>query len=619
MSHKVMYLRFVATLILLLGFIPNKSMADSTSVLNMDTFSIKGIFVNDQVTSIVTDSRGLAYFSLSTGIAEFDGNEWRLIPLTVKTAHQQLAVNNKGRIYLGSEKSLGQLVVESSGNTLFEDLYRIPDTMKTTYLAKTLIKDSTVYFIADNSVFIYEKGVNKSVQSVRYNGKIITAELFDGKTFVMDQQKGLGYLNENYAFVPVENGRLHRSNLLKAFKNQLLVPTYSQGIYRVIKKSSGYRMELYTTINQHFTANQTHLGLDVFNDSYLAIATSVGMYLLQEEKGIIAMNQLDAKELRNPVYYVYFSPRGSVWLGRQNSVTLVNSRELIFKTNPVNQQKDTHQDSTAIKPAESDTTRGFFSSIAHSIDDWLYSKYDLSFFPHKRVTKIITNSDFVSIIRKVELTANDSTVFAGAFTKEQLGVQSLQQADTIIYQFTNEQNAFRFTYTSNNYEHLDKLKYQTRLDGLDSDWSVPTANIFREYTNLDWGKYTFKVKALGIDGNSSIEASYTFRINPPWHQTLWFFFVQIGFIIGMLIFSHLLSRKGIALKMADKMVAISVLITFEYINLYLGEYIAMIAGGIAFFEVGITVVNGLVLDPVINWYHSIIERFTKKGSDSNED
>lgn len=593
-----------------LFFLPATLFAtDSTkSEIQFENFSTEGIFVNDQVTSIVTDNRGLVYFSLSTGIAEFDGNEWRLIPLTVKTDHQQLAVNSKGRIFLGSEKSLGQLVVENSGRTLFNEIYQLPDSLGISYLAKTLVKDSLVYFIADNAISIYNQ---ENLSLYRFKGTIITAEFFDNRLFVMEQQKGLGYLDRNYHFVPVEKGHMYRSHLLKVYQSSLLIPTYSHGLFKLEKSGTGYTIVPFEKLSEYKYDDNNMVSLDVFEDKFIAFTTNSHFFLYSEDKGIIGTKAFDKNELKNPVYYLYFSPRGSIWLGRQNSVTLVNSRRYIWGDS-VNDslQSMMRLDSLNANKNSDSLGVGFFYDLFKQIDNWLYNTLDFSFTNRDYSATQVSKSDFVSIVRKVELTANDSTVFAGAFTKEQLGVQSLQQADTVIYQFTNEQNAFRFTFTSNSYEEIDQLRYQTKLTGLDFDWSIPTTNIFREYTNLDWGKYSFNVRAIDAKGNISSEASYRFRINPPWHQTIWFFFVQIGFIIGMLIISHQLSKRGYALTLADKLVAISVLITFEYINMYLEGYIEVLAGGVAFFEVGIIVVTGLVLDPVVEWYKSMIEHFS---------
>jgi DNA-binding CsgD family transcriptional regulator len=60
----------------------------------------------------------------------------------------------------------------------------------------------------------------------------------------------------------------------------------------------------------------------------------------------------------------------------------------------------------------------------------------------------------------------------------------------------------------------------------------------KDYTNLPYGKYTFKVKARNNLGNSSLPVAYSFTINPAWYQTWWFYLfclLLIVFFIYLLI------------------------------------------------------------------------------------
>jgi hypothetical protein len=65
------------------------------------------------------------------------------------------------------------------------------------------------------------------------------------------------------------------------------------------------------------------------------------------------------------------------------------------------------------------------------------------------------------------------------------------------------------------------VAYQYRLDPVDSAWSEWSPNPFIDYTNLDEGRYTFRVRARGATGATSSEAQWSFTVHPPWYRTPW--------------------------------------------------------------------------------------------------
>lgn len=67
------------------------------------------------------------------------------------------------------------------------------------------------------------------------------------------------------------------------------------------------------------------------------------------------------------------------------------------------------------------------------------------------------------------------------------------------------------------------LSYQHRLEGIDRDWSPPSALRAVDYAQLAPGSYRFLVRAVHEDGTTSVEpASVSFRIRPPFWRTGWF-------------------------------------------------------------------------------------------------
>ncbi len=75
------------------------------------------------------------------------------------------------------------------------------------------------------------------------------------------------------------------------------------------------------------------------------------------------------------------------------------------------------------------------------------------------------------------------------------------------------------------------LRYQTRLDPEDADWSAPMAEPFAELTRLPPGAYTFRVRTVGPSGEIGPETSWSFRVLPPWYLTPWSLILGFGIAI----------------------------------------------------------------------------------------
>lgn len=95
-------------------------------------------------------------------------------------------------------------------------------------------------------------------------------------------------------------------------------------------------------------------------------------------------------------------------------------------------------------------------------------------------------------------------------------------------------NGIRFDYSAPYFIRENQIRYQTFLEGLDADWSNWEDKVYREFSNLPWGKYTFRVRAKNTFGTVSEEIDYTFEISPPWYATWWaylLYFLSFGLIV----------------------------------------------------------------------------------------
>ena len=86
------------------------------------------------------------------------------------------------------------------------------------------------------------------------------------------------------------------------------------------------------------------------------------------------------------------------------------------------------------------------------------------------------------------------------------------------------QNDLSLEFAALNYIHPEKNQYQYKLENYNKEWIITDAKKrFASYTNLNPGKYVFRVRASNNDDVwSPHEASLIIIITPPFWQTWWF-------------------------------------------------------------------------------------------------
>src|SRR5690606_10880421 len=87
-----------------------------------------------------------------------------------------------------------------------------------------------------------------------------------------------------------------------------------------------------------------------------------------------------------------------------------------------------------------------------------------------------------------------------------------------------------------NYIKSSKNQYAYKLEGFDDEWHFSGTKRSATYTNLDPGKYTFRVKASNNDGIWNEQgATLSIIVTPPVWGTWWFKLVSFLLVVGTLV------------------------------------------------------------------------------------
>ena len=89
---------------------------------------------------------------------------------------------------------------------------------------------------------------------------------------------------------------------------------------------------------------------------------------------------------------------------------------------------------------------------------------------------------------------------------------------------THREAVFGFEFAALHYAAPASNRYAYRLEGFDEDWvETDAGKRFASYTNLDPGRYVFRVRGSNKDGIwSEAPTALRITIEPPWWKTPWF-------------------------------------------------------------------------------------------------
>jgi ligand-binding sensor domain-containing protein/signal transduction histidine kinase len=97
----------------------------------------------------------------------------------------------------------------------------------------------------------------------------------------------------------------------------------------------------------------------------------------------------------------------------------------------------------------------------------------------------------------------------------------IAETDKIVLDY--DQSVLTFHFAVLDFTSPNKNKHAYMLENFDSEWTYSGNDRRATYTNLDPGKYIFRVKGANNDGVWNEEgASLIVEVQPPWWQTWWF-------------------------------------------------------------------------------------------------
>lgn len=122
--------------------------------------------------------------------------------------------------------------------------------------------------------------------------------------------------------------------------------------------------------------------------------------------------------------------------------------------------------------------------------------------------------------------------------------QTITEPDDVTLPYYN--SVFSFEFATLNYVSEERKRYAYMLEGFDNGWNEAGTSRSATYTNLNPGKYVFKVKGLNNEGNWSKNIRRIhLLITPPYWLTWWFKLIIFLLLAGGAIALYLIRTRAV--------------------------------------------------------------------------
>lgn len=287
-------------------------------ITNYSTDEYKAAFQN---WALVQGNNGIIYAANNSGVLEYDGVTWQLIPTTDGNPVRSLAKDPKGRIYVGGSGEVGYLAENSQNKMVFHSLKNklSPADRNFGNIWFTFAGKGSVYFVCDLHILEFTGGKFKVWKSDI--GTLGFAWLVNDALYVSVSEKGL-YKKEGNSLKLVQGGEAFKgmglTSLLPFEGKKLLVTGLTKEFYIY----DGTKLEPLMKDGQRVRIKDAvYHSAQLSNGDYAFATTGSGFYLMQRDGTI--RNNICRKEglSSDAVYAVFEDAEKDLWLATDNGIS----------------------------------------------------------------------------------------------------------------------------------------------------------------------------------------------------------------------------------------------------------------------------------------------------------
>ena len=366
------------------------------------------------------------------------------------------------------------------------------------------------------AAFAHDPGRSDSLSSDQVHALLLDR---DGRLWA-GTDEGLDLLNpDGGSFAHVRHYALERDTLsdksvlalLQSKDGTIWVGTWGGGLH-ALTFPSGAADKPFVARYRHEAADSGSLSNDEVTalaeglDGNIWIGTSGGLNRLEPKSGKITRYYKEQGLPSADIAGILNGADGSLWISTIAGLSCLDRATSSFRNYDVSDglQNEQFKEGAAFRSASGKLYFGSVNGIA-------------SLFP-----QAVRYNTMPPPVALTDFRIFDRTVAASR------SISYLERID-----LTYRDKFFSFEFAALDYSHTLKNQYAYKMEGFDKDWVLSGVRRYASYTNLDAGKYTFRVKASNSDGvwNDS-GLALPVSISPPWWETAWFRSLATFLILG---------------------------------------------------------------------------------------
>lgn len=289
----------------------------------LTNFTPKDYNGTPQIWDIVQDQRGVMYFANNEGILEYDGNTWRKIELNELSMVRSLAMDEKGRIYVGAQNEFGYLIPTRKGELKYVSLIDQVDSTQRDFdfISNIFCLNQKIYFRSYHFLFCWD---GERITSIPSKTRFRNVFLGNSRAIIYHDSIGFQEIRGDSLVLlkgselisdQINAGMILPSNEVILFVREKGLVTWKEGS----KNFPGYIKN--SEFNNFVKTIQDACILPIGN-SHIAMGTwGSGLMILDYNGNVVDLIDKTDGLQDNIIKNIFFDQTSNIWLGCENGIT----------------------------------------------------------------------------------------------------------------------------------------------------------------------------------------------------------------------------------------------------------------------------------------------------------
>jgi signal transduction histidine kinase/ligand-binding sensor domain-containing protein len=277
----------------------------------------------------IQDGRGVMYFGNSDGILQFDGVNWELIALPSRDIVRSMAIDSKGKVFIGGSSEIGYLYQSSELATKYVSIKNQVSENERDFLDvwETFSINDEIFFRTSHYIFRYSNNVFTSWKSEQ---KLGPSFIVNTTLFVPVIGKGLYHIVDNQ-FIPAPKGDFFSNNpilVASSISNEAaIVGTTKSGFvfYKPFSKTDSEVISIFKSDAVNFYLKYSSFcKISYLNDRYFLSTPGDGCIVIGTNGDILQQIDQTKGLLTNRLHSHYFDRQNNLWFPNNNGISKVD-------------------------------------------------------------------------------------------------------------------------------------------------------------------------------------------------------------------------------------------------------------------------------------------------------